>query len=220
MLGLSHLFAYDEETLANPYTAYHVAMVRGFISSIWCFCAFNLFRDILYRCGKPRDPTLYMILEPFSIILRLAVLYIYIVYGLKNRLPHALKLIYFSTYGNWWKNKDEPFLTNASLVNALLAWWCYIVFFILFFYFCFAGIVLLLGSILGGRSFRRDVWGKSLCPALYNFFFKWLPMAKRRYIWGLSEWQLENPNPLLKKCHLQKTQFKDDDKIAYFNINS
>ena len=96
-LGLSYLFANDKETLANPYTAYHVAMIRGFFGSIWCFCAFNLFRHVLYRLGKPRNPYLYMILEPFSIVLRLAVLYIFIVYGVWNRLPNALKLIFYST---------------------------------------------------------------------------------------------------------------------------
>lgn len=195
-LGLSYLFANDKETLANPYTAYHVAMVRGFFGSLWCFCAFNYFRYVLYRLGKPRNPTVYMILEPFSIVFRLAVLYIFIVYGLWNRLPNALKLIYYSTYGNWWKKKDEPFLTNASLVNALLAWIIYIIFFFLLFYITLASISLLLGTIFGGRSFRRDVWGRSLCPGLKNFFFKWIPMAMRRYFWGLSEWQLEHPNPL------------------------
>ena len=185
MLCVSYIFAHDKETLANPYTAYHVEMVRYFLGAYASFFLFSLFRDCMFRLGKPRNKTLYIIFELFSIPLRLVVLYIYVVYGFWNLVPKALRLCWYSTYANWWKKKDEPFLTNASLVNALLAWWIYIAFWLFFVFFSFYFIALTAILVL---EKGRDLWRRQLCPGIYWFLVEWIPMALRRYIWGLSEW--------------------------------
>ena len=39
---------------------------------------------------------------------------------------------YNAIHANWWKNKDEPFVTNGSFINATVAWVIWIAFWIMF----------------------------------------------------------------------------------------
>jgi hypothetical protein len=50
-------------------------------------------------------------------------------------MPMAWKLVvivYYMNHENWWKNPDEPFFTNGSVINAMICWvlWCAMRFYI------------------------------------------------------------------------------------------
>jgi hypothetical protein len=161
-------------------------MNLGFFGSLACLAVFMMVRDLLYVLGKPKEPVLYWILEPICILFRIAWFAAYAYYGFWLRVPKTLWLIGASQDANTWKKPDEPFLTNASLVNAFFAWVIFILFWFVVGYFALAAAVLLAGTICGGSVFRRKVWGESLCPGIWGFLSGWLPMAIRRYVWGLS----------------------------------
>lgn len=76
---------------------------------------------------KCLDFTLLLIL----MVMRTALL----CYWLYYLMPMAWKLVvivYNMNHENWWKNPDEPFFTNGSVINAMICWvlWCAMRFYI------------------------------------------------------------------------------------------
>jgi len=160
-------------------------MNLGFFGSLACFSAFAIIRDLLYVMGKPQNVVLFYMIEPICILFRIALFAAYVYYGFWLRVPETIKLIWSSKSANTWHKADESFFTNASLLNAFFAWCVYFLLWVFFGYFFLLVIFIVLGVIFGGSAFRIYTW-RQISP----FFIEWIPMAIRRYVWGLSEWQL------------------------------
>ena len=121
--------------------------------------------------GKPHNIWLYWIIEPICILFRIALLSClcyFIIYRLTFPMFHHW---FFFIGANWWKNSNEPFITNASFVNAFFCWSILIFLWIQFFH----GIVFVLVSL-------KDWNNRFEYLLTFDFYFKSL----RKYIFGLN----------------------------------
>ena len=86
-----------------------------------------LFAKKLKAFGKVRNSILrYFITLPILFVVRVALLvYWFYFMAYKDLVPHV-KIIYHLNNTNWWKSKEEPFITNCSMVNAFFCWFWWI----------------------------------------------------------------------------------------------
>ena len=119
----------------NSYTKYHMTITTGFFGTITSMLLFWIVKETLYFLGKPENTCFYMILEPFCIILWLALLILFCRYILADMTLPMLNNWLFIIKANWWKHSTDPFITNASHVNAFFCWIICIFFWIAVFVF-------------------------------------------------------------------------------------
>ena len=58
----------------------------------------------------------------------------------------GIKMTWTLNTDNWWKDENEPFFTNESIICALVSWFFWIMIWLVFWVF----FLLLLGNILVG----------------------------------------------------------------------
>jgi len=113
---------------------------------------------------------------------------------------------FFIGKANWWKNKTDPWVTNASYLNAFWAWPLWFVACVLMLYACLGVLAILVNCFK--RSVRRDI---------FKFLFK-LPMWLWCYLRGLSEYQFEKPFDMLSQtCPVCRKGFTLQDRVTKMN---
>ena len=106
----------------NSYTRYHMTITTGFFGTTTSILLFWIVKETLYFFGKPENTCLYAIIEPFCIILRVTLLLLFCRYVLADMTLPMLNNWLFIIKANWWKHSTDPFITNASYVNAFFCW--------------------------------------------------------------------------------------------------
>jgi len=110
---------------------------------------------------------------------------------------------FFIGKANWWKNKTDPWVTNASYLNAFWAWPLWFVACVIMLYACLGVIFLLVNCFI--RSARRDIM---------KLFFE-LPISLWCYLRGLSKYQFKNPFDMLSKiCPVCGKGFTLQDRVV------
>ena len=107
---------------SNSYTKYHQTITEGFFGTVTSMLAFWIVKETFYFFGKPKSTCLYMILEPICIALRLGLLILFCQYVLIDMTFPMLNNWLFIIKANWWKHSTDPFITNASYINAFFCW--------------------------------------------------------------------------------------------------
>lgn len=106
----------------NSYTKYHMTITEGFFGTFTCTLGYWIVKETLYFMGKPENTCLYKILEPICINLRIALLILFCRYVLIDLTYPMLNNWLFIIKANWWKHQKDPFITNASYINAFFCW--------------------------------------------------------------------------------------------------
>jgi hypothetical protein len=126
--------------------------------------AFVIIKNMIYRCGKPRNACLWWLIEPILILFRIVLLGAYFYYIWYITALDWIKTCYHAVSYNWWQAKTDPFLTNVSLINAFFAWFFWIIFWILF-----LPVIVLLGTnciVAICKSKLRSSLFKLICGGL------------------------------------------------------
>jgi len=110
---------------------------------------------------------------------------------------------FFIGKANWWKNKTDPWVTNASYLNAFWAWPLWAIAWVLILYACI-GVIALVGQFCTSARFRKE-----FCKFLLK-----LPVWLWCYLRGLSEFEFNNPFDMLSKtCPKCKEGFTLQDRV-------
>jgi len=113
----------DKATLGNKYTQYHLKMNTGMYFSFAGGIFFGWSMWFLRSLGKFDNKILRMIVEPFLVLFRLAAigaLAYFVIYRLF--ITDFLLGCFFACSRNWWAKKTDPWITNASYLNAIISW--------------------------------------------------------------------------------------------------
>jgi hypothetical protein len=109
--------------MKNSYTQYHAAMNVAFFTLIACHLTFTSLCIVSNNVGKSSNRCLRLVLEPFTFLIRLGFIVSY-TYFIIWRLLICVFCYkgYHALNDNWWKAKTDPWVTNASYINAVLNW--------------------------------------------------------------------------------------------------
>lgn len=174
IFGLAWLvcrWAGSEASKTNSYTRYHLTINEGIFGTLTSTLAFWIIKETLFFCGKPENICFYIILESFMILLRLSLLVLFCQKTLIEMTVPMLNNWFFIIGANWWKNKNDPFITNASYINAFLCWVV-----CTFMWILLIGTVIFVLHCVRGRNYKF--------LSLFKFKFHWQMLQK--YVLGLN----------------------------------
>lgn len=177
-------------------------MNTGFFFSILCTIFFVAFMKTLYSKGKFENKCLRMIVEPFMFLFRLAatctwayfVVWKLLIYGWIIGTICACNL-------NWWANKSDSWITNASYFNAFMSWPVFFIGCITIFYIGILSPMLILMAFIK-PDVRRMLLG--------------LPKKLMLFLIGLDSYQFDNPVDSYKNkvCPMCGEKFTIDSKFG------
>ena len=118
-----------KEVGQNTYTTAHKDVNVFFFLFISKCLILNLVALSIKPLGLVKDMFIkYTLILPFQFIVRVIILGYWLnSLVTKDLIPH-LRVVFHLNYTNWWRNKEEPFFTNSSFLNAFFCWfwWCVI----------------------------------------------------------------------------------------------
>ena len=189
LAGLMHLLGKSADQVpVNTYTQNH----RDFnVFVFWSICrvVFMVFAlKLLRQYRLIENEIIQMMITPFAYLIRIAaVIWLLYFFIWKDAIPHILKAIHLNET-NWWHDKSEPWLTNCSLINALVCWILWPVFMLYLIMFAVAVPVKFISLIFDMRGRQR------MSKFCVDFVCE--------YFTGYDEYQL-------KRRHTEFTTFSD-----------
>jgi len=79
------------------------------------------------KVGKSENQCLRYCLEPFLVLFKVFQLAVYFYFIFWQQFCKILVVKWWNANTmNWWKSKNDPWITNASYFNAVLCWFTYL----------------------------------------------------------------------------------------------